>query len=49
MFSDDDLSEELREKASVVFEAAVNTRMTLETMRLEEEFEEAVAEDSRIL
>jgi len=44
MFSDDDLSEELREKASVVFEAAVNTRMTLETMRLEEEFEEAVAE-----
>lgn len=44
MFSDDDLSEELKEKASVVFEAAVNTRMTLETMRLEEEFEEAVAE-----
>ena len=44
MFSDDELSEELREKAAVVFEAAVNTRMALETSRLEEEFEEAVAE-----
>ena len=44
MFSEDDLSEELRERAAVVFEAAVNTRMALETARLEEEFEEAVAE-----
>ncbi len=44
MFSDDELSEELREKATVVFEAAVNTRMALESQRLEEEFEAAVAE-----
>lgn len=44
MFSDDELSEELRERAAVVFEATVNTRMALETARLEEEFEEAVAE-----
>lgn len=39
MFSGDELTEELKERASVVFEAAVNTRMTLETARLEEEFE----------
>lgn len=35
----DDLSEEFKEKAEVVFEAALNTRMNLETARLEEEFE----------
>lgn len=38
MFAADELSEEFREKAEVVFEAALNTRMTLETARLEEEF-----------
>lgn len=38
MFSGEDLSEDFRERAEVVFEAAVNTRMSLETARLEEEF-----------
>ncbi len=38
MFGSEDLSEEFREKAETVFEAAVNTRMSLETARLEEEF-----------
>lgn len=48
MFAEDELSEEFREKAETVFEAAVNTRMSLETARLEEEFaakEEALAEE----
>lgn len=44
MFSDDELSEEFREKAEVVFEAALNTRVTIETARLEEEFEAKAAE-----
>ena len=44
MFAGEELTEELREKASVVFEAAVNTRMTLETVRLEEEFAAKEAE-----
>lgn len=44
MFAADELSEEFREKAEVVFEAALNTRMTIETARLEEEFEAKAAE-----
>ena len=44
MFSSDELSEEFKEKAEVVFEAALNTRLTIETARLEEEFE-AMAEE----
>jgi len=48
MFSGDELSEDLKEKAVVVFEAAVEARCIVETARLEEEFEqqldEAVAE-----
>ena len=47
MFSGDDLSEEFKERASTIFEAAVTARMNLETVRLEEEFaaqlDEAVA------
>jgi hypothetical protein len=39
----EELDEELKEKATVVFEAAVNTRISLETARLEEEFEAAVS------
>lgn len=39
LFSADDLSEEFREKASTLFEAAVNARVGLEAARLEEEFE----------
>ena len=48
MFSGDDLSEELKERAEVVFEAALNTRITLETARLEEEFaaKEAALEEA---
>lgn len=48
MFSGDELSEDLKEKAVIVFEAAVEARCIVETARLEEEFEqqldEAVAE-----
>ncbi len=42
--ADETLSEEFRERAEVVFEAALNTRMTLETARLEEEFAAKEAE-----
>lgn len=34
----DDLTEDFKERAEVVFEAALNTRITLEVARLEEEF-----------
>lgn len=44
MFSGDDLTEEFKEKAETIFEAALNTRITLETARLEEEFEAAALE-----
>jgi len=39
MFASDDLSEEFREKATTIFEAAVNARIGMELSRLEEEFE----------
>jgi hypothetical protein len=39
MFASDDLSEEFKEQATTIFEAAVNARVGLETARLEEEFE----------
>lgn len=44
MFGGEELSEDFREKATTVFEAAVTARMNLETARLEEEFETAQAE-----
>jgi len=44
MFASDDLSEEFREKASTIFEAAVNARIGLELSRLEEEFEDKLEE-----
>lgn len=48
MFAGEDLSEEFKEKASTLFEAAVAARTSIEVARLEEEFEEqletAVAE-----
>lgn len=40
----DDLTEDFKERAEVVFEAAINTRMNLEVARLEEEFEAKAAE-----
>ena len=45
MFSGDDLSEEFKEKASTLFEAAVNARVGLEAARLEEEFEAKLEEE----
>ena len=44
LLSGDELSEEFREKASTLFEAAVNARVGIEVSRIEEEFEEAVTE-----
>jgi hypothetical protein len=40
----DDLTEDFKERAEVVFEAAVNTRVNLETVRIEEEYEAKAAE-----
>jgi hypothetical protein len=44
MFSGDDLSEEFKEKASVLFEAALNARVMMEVTRLEEEYETTINE-----
>lgn len=44
LFANDDLSEEFREKASTLFEAAVNARVGLEAARIEEEFEAKLEE-----
>ena len=44
IFGTDELTEEFKEKASTVFEAAVTTRMNLEVARLEEEYETKAAE-----
>lgn len=40
----EDLSEDFRTKATVIFEAAVNNRVALEVARLEEQFEQALEE-----
>jgi hypothetical protein len=42
IFVSDDLSEDVKEKAAIVFEAAINTKLILEKVRLEEEYEERV-------
>jgi hypothetical protein len=44
MFGGEELSEEVREKARTIFEAAVNSRLYSEIARLEEEFEENLTE-----
>lgn len=44
LFSGDELTEEQKEKATTIFEAAVNARLTVETVRLEEEFETRLTE-----
>jgi len=44
IFGGEELSEELREKAVIVFEAAVNSRLATEVVRLEEEFESRLVE-----
>ena len=45
MFVGQDLSEEFKDKASTLFEAAVNARITLEMAKLEEEYEEKLHEE----
>jgi hypothetical protein len=45
MFAGEDLTEEFKEGASTLFEAALTARMNLETLRLEEEFAEALSEE----
>lgn len=45
MFVGEDLTEEFKDKASTLFEAAVNARVSVEVTRLQEEFEEALTEE----
>lgn len=45
MFVGEDLSEEFKDKASTLFEAAVNARAMVEIARLEEEYEERLEEE----
>ena len=45
MFNGYELSEEFKEEASTLFEAAVSARLIAETARLEEEFEQKLAEE----
>jgi len=44
IFGGEELSEEVREKAKTIFEAAVNSRLVTEIARLEEEFEVALVD-----
>lgn len=44
MFNGYDISEEFKEEASTLFEAAISARMIAETARLEEEFEQKLEE-----
>ncbi len=43
IFSGDELTEDLKERASIIFEAALNTRLNLEIVKLEEEYAELVS------
>jgi hypothetical protein len=45
IFGDEDLSEDFKNKASTLFEAAVSNRVTLEVARIEEEFEAKLEEE----
>lgn len=42
--ADEDLTEDFKERAEVIFEAALNTRLTLETAKLQEAFEQRETE-----
>lgn len=44
MFGGEELSEDFKEKATTLFEAAVNARVIAEAARIEEEYAEAIAE-----
>ena len=48
MFAGDDLSEEFKERATLVFEAAVNAKLSEEVARLEEEFENKLDEQVEV-
>jgi len=45
MFDGEDLSEEFRDKATTLFEAAVNAKLTVEIAKLEEEYEARLDEE----
>jgi hypothetical protein len=49
MFAGEDLSENFKEKASILFEAAINARLIAETARLEEDYENAINEELEAL
>lgn len=49
MFEGQDLSEDFKEKAAVIFEAALNDRLTEEVERLEEEFEARLEEQTSLV
>lgn len=49
MFAGSDLSEEFKDKASTLFEAAISARIITETARLEEEFEQKLEEQVSII
>lgn len=49
MFNGQDLSEEFKENAATLFEAAVNARFVLEAARLEEEYETKLSESIEII
>jgi hypothetical protein len=48
MFNNEELTEEFKEKASVLFEAAVNAKVIAEMARLEEEYTEAITEELKV-
>lgn len=45
LFAGDDLSEDFKAKATVIFEAAINAQLAVEVARLEEEAEAALSEE----
>ena len=47
-FDGEELTEDFKEKASTIFEAAVNAKLVAETVRLEEEFEEKLTEQFEV-
>jgi hypothetical protein len=49
MFAGSDLSEEFKDKASTLFEAAISARIITETARLEEEFEQKLEEQVSVI
>jgi hypothetical protein len=48
MFNGYDLSEDFKDEASTLFEAAISARLIAETARLEEEFEQKLAEELEV-